>query len=96
MGDVRAAGNAILALEPDESVEVDVANLGGVNVWLLETAARMANFTVKYEVWRPAMSTNDRALQAILALEKGYDCVISSVIHSYERCAAILARQSVN
>lgn len=84
---MRRIGNQILALEPDESIEVSPDDLGGVNVWLLETAAALGNFTVKYEMWRPPDTTNDRALQTIQALERGYDCVITSVIHSYERCA---------
>jgi hypothetical protein len=86
VGDVARTGNRILALDLGEAVEVDASELGGINIWLLETAARLGNFTVKYEVWRPADSVNDRALQTIQALERGYDCVVTSVIHSYERC----------
>lgn len=85
VGDVSKTGNRILALDLDESVEVDASELGGINIWLLETAARLGNFTVKYEIWRPPDSVNDRALQTIHALERGYDCVVTSVIHSYER-----------
>lgn len=63
------------------AVEID-----GVNVWLLNHLARLGNFTVEFDILRLDVDTSDRALVAIRALDiGGYDCVVSSLIHSYER-----------
>lgn len=88
-GDPSRVGNRFLALDPGESLEVDPSDLGGINVWLMEAAAELGGFTVTYELWKPHDTTaHDRALLTIQALEMGYDCVLTSAIHSYERCAA--------
>ena len=61
--------------------------LDGSSIWLLKHMAQQASFEVHFEilVFNSSTAAAERAAQVLAAFDLGYDCVVSSVIQSFER-----------
>lgn len=81
-----------MLLEENETIPVDLRELAGVNVWLLQNFSAAANITVTVDVLRlpdSIRNSPDRVKQLDYVFNQlqgaGYDCALPSTISSFDR-----------
>lgn len=82
----------IMELMENETVSVDLSELEGVNVWLMNNFSVAANITVTVDIFRlpdSLRNSPDRVKQLDYVFNKledgGYDCALPSTISSFDR-----------